>query len=61
MGTIAAGIQAGLGNVAAGSAFALAQSIAMGGAAVPAYGILAGGSIAGGVSYGITKLAAVLT
>jgi hypothetical protein len=35
LGGIAAGIQAGIGNVAAGSAFAVAQSIAMGGA-IPA-------------------------
>ena len=35
LGTVAAGIQAGIGNVAAGSAFAVAQSIAMGGA-IPA-------------------------
>jgi hypothetical protein len=32
LGTVAAGIQAGIGNVAVGSAFAAAQSIAMGGA-----------------------------
>ncbi|KAH9067535.1 hypothetical protein EDB87DRAFT_3643 [Lactarius vividus] len=31
-GTMAAGIQAGIGNVAAGSLFATAQSVAMGGA-----------------------------
>ncbi|KAG6901521.1 hypothetical protein C0995_010895 [Termitomyces sp. Mi166 len=55
-GTMAAGIQAGMGSVAAGSSFALAQSIAMGGAAVPAFGIAIGGTIASGVSYGIAKL-----
>ncbi|KAH9174459.1 hypothetical protein EDB89DRAFT_1953217 [Lactarius sanguifluus] len=32
IGSIAAGIQAGIGNVAAGSLFATAQSVAMGGA-----------------------------
>jgi hypothetical protein len=32
LGTIAAGAQAGIGNVAAGSLFALTQSAAMGGA-----------------------------
>ncbi|KAH9980658.1 hypothetical protein BJV74DRAFT_953048 [Russula compacta] len=31
-GSIAAGMQAGIGNVAAGSLFAIAQSVAMGGA-----------------------------
>ncbi|KAF8067895.1 hypothetical protein FPV67DRAFT_1780896, partial [Lyophyllum atratum] len=46
-GSIAAGIQAGLGNVAFGSSFALAQSIAMGGAAVPLFGVVAGGAILG--------------
>ncbi|KNZ79983.1 hypothetical protein J132_08299 [Termitomyces sp. J132] len=55
-GTLAAGVQAGMGNVVAGSAFALAQSIAMGGAAVPAFGVLAGSGIAGTVSYGVAKL-----
>lgn len=35
-GSIAAGMQAGIGNVAAGSAFAACQSMAMGGAIVPA-------------------------
>ena len=34
-GSIAAGLQAGIGNVAAGSLFAMAQSVAMGGA-IPA-------------------------
>jgi len=35
-GSIAAGIQASIGNVAAGSAFAACQSMAMGGAIAPA-------------------------
>jgi hypothetical protein len=35
VGSIAAGVQAGIGNVVAGSLFAIAQSIAMGGA-IPA-------------------------
>lgn len=45
---MAASIQAGIGSVAAGSPFALAQSIAMGGAAVPFWGVILGGVIAGG-------------
>ncbi|KAH9036229.1 hypothetical protein EDB85DRAFT_807911 [Lactarius pseudohatsudake] len=32
LGTVAAGVQAGIGNVVAGSLFATAQSVAMGGA-----------------------------
>ncbi|KAI0264189.1 hypothetical protein BC834DRAFT_970915 [Gloeopeniophorella convolvens] len=45
-GTIAAGVQAGIGNVAAGSLFALAQSVAMGGG-VPAAITALGAGIAG--------------
>lgn len=41
--SIASGIQAGIGNVAAGSAFAVLQSAAAGGA---------GGAIVGGVVFG---------
>ncbi|KAJ6629471.1 hypothetical protein B0H10DRAFT_2208857 [Mycena sp. CBHHK59/15] len=48
-GTPAAGVQAGIGNVVAGSPFAQAQSIAMGGAAVPLVVIVLG-SIAVGVA-----------
>lgn len=56
LGSIAAGIQAGIGSVAIGSSFALAQSIAMGGAAVPFFGIGIGGVIVGGAAYGIAGL-----
>jgi len=48
LGSIAAGVQAGIGNVAAGSAYAAAQSIAMGGAiptVVSAFGGGLGASI----------------
>jgi len=48
-GKIAAGLQAGIGNVAAGSLFAMAQSAAMGGAVssvVAAAGALGGGGTA---------------
>ncbi|KAG6831313.1 hypothetical protein H0H87_005672, partial [Tephrocybe sp. NHM501043] len=55
---IAAGIQAGMpaGAVAAGSGFALAQSIAMGGAAVPAFGVAVGSSILAGSTYVVGKI-----
>jgi hypothetical protein len=52
-GTAAAGMQAGIGNVVAGSMFATAQSIAAGGA-VPAAVTVAGAGITG-----ITTAAAV--
>jgi hypothetical protein len=52
-GTAAAGIQAGIGNVVAGSLFATAQSIAMGGA-VPLAVTAAGAGITG-----VTAAAAV--
>lgn len=55
-GTIAAGIQAGIGNVIAGSLFAGAQSVAMGGA-LPVVGSVIAGGIAGGAGYAGTKLA----
>lgn len=42
IGSMAAGVQAGIGNVAAGSLFALGQSIAMGGG-VPAIITAVGG------------------
>ena len=45
LGTLAAGIQSGIGSVAAGSAFATAQSIAMGGSLVIAQAI--GGTVTG--------------
>jgi hypothetical protein len=46
LGSIAAGMQAGIGNVVVGSLFATAQSVAMGGA-VPAAVSAAGGMGAG--------------
>jgi hypothetical protein len=49
-GGIAAGIQAGMGNVAAGSLFAGAQSVAMGGA-LPVVGNVIAGGITGGSAY----------
>ena len=52
-GTAAAGIQAGIGNVVAGSLFATAQSIAMGGA-VPVAVTAAGTGVTG-----VTAAAAV--
>ncbi|KAG6816151.1 hypothetical protein H0H93_008482, partial [Arthromyces matolae] len=55
-GTMAAAIQSGMGSIAAGSPFALAQSIAMGGAAVPLAGVAAGGGILSGISFAIAKL-----
>ena len=48
LGSIAAGIQAGIGNVAAGSAFAVAQSIGMGGA-IPAVVTAVGATFGAGV------------
>ena len=46
IGSIAAGLQAGIGNVAAGSLFAAAQSMAMGGG-IPAVVSAVGGLGAG--------------
>ena len=59
VGTMAAGIQAGIGNVVAGSLFATAQSVAMGGAlpvAVTALG--AGVAAVGGAAAGATSVGA---
>ena len=59
VGTMAAGIQAGIGNVVAGSLFATAQSVAMGGAlpvAVTAIG--AGVAGIGGAAAGATSAGA---
>ncbi|KAI0066025.1 hypothetical protein BV25DRAFT_1912830 [Artomyces pyxidatus] len=53
-GSMAAGIQAGIGNVAAGSLFATCQSIAMGGA-FPVVGFAIGAAIAGSWAYGAVK------
>lgn len=56
---MAAGIQSGIGNVAAGSAFAVAQSVGAGGA-LPALGFIAGaasgGLVLAGAGYGIYRL-----
>lgn len=56
---MAAGIQSGIGNVAAGSAFAVAQSVGAGGA-LPFLGIVAGavsgGLAVAGIGYGIYSL-----
>jgi hypothetical protein len=46
---MAAGIQAGIGSVVAGSPFAIAQSIAMG-AAVPVGVVAAGGIVAAAIT-----------
>lgn len=49
LGSFAAAAQAAIGNIAAGSSFAVVQSIGMG-AAVPAIGQAVGGAIVGGAS-----------
>ncbi|EIM91683.1 uncharacterized protein STEHIDRAFT_165890 [Stereum hirsutum FP-91666 SS1] len=55
-GSWAAGVQSGIGSVAAGSPFAVAQSVGAGGA-LPVVGIViaaaAGAVVIGGVSYGV--------
>ena len=56
LGTLAAGLQAGIGNVAAGSLFAGAQATAMG-AAVPVLGQVIGGGVTGFMSAALTCLA----
>ena len=48
LGSIAAGVHACIGNVAAGSAFAVAQSIAIGGA-IPAVVMIIGARVGAGV------------
>lgn len=59
LGTAAAGIQAGMGGyIAAGSAFSLAQSVAMGGAAAVAIGTV-GTALAVGAGVGGAGLVAV--
>lgn len=65
IGSTAAGIQAGMGGyIAAGSAFSLAQSMAMGGAAAVALGtvgtVLAVGAGVGGVGLVTVKVLGVL-
>jgi len=55
LGSIAAGIQAGIGNIAAVSAFAVAQSIGMGGAVptiITAIAAAIGASVGGGAGGG---------
>jgi hypothetical protein len=55
IGSIAAGLQAGIGNVAAGSLFAAAQSVAMGGMLT---GVLTGvGTAFGGAGAGAAAAA----
>ncbi|CAL1709427.1 unnamed protein product [Somion occarium] len=49
-GSLAAAAQAGMGNVVAGSSFAIVQSIGMGGA-VPIIGQVVGGAIVGSAAY----------
>ena len=46
LGTLAAGLQSGIGNVAAGSLFATAQGTAMG-AGIPVLGQVIGGAVTG--------------
>jgi len=53
-GSIAAGMQAGIGNVVAGSLFAGAQSVAMGGALPAAITAVGGG--AGGLGAAVVAL-----
>ena len=55
LGTLAAGIQSGIGNVAAGSLFAGAQATAMG-AAVPVLGHAIGGAVTGGIGMSVAAL-----
>jgi hypothetical protein len=57
-GSIAAGMQAGIGNVVAGSAFATCQSMAMGGAIVPVATAASGtaGGVLGVVGTGLMSL-----
>jgi len=52
LGTLAAGLQAGIGNVAAGSLFAAAQAATMGGGIPVLFGII------GGVVTGVLAMAA---
>lgn len=49
-GSVAAGLQAGMGNVIAGSLFAGAQSVAAGGA-LPAVGYVIAGGVSGVVGF----------
>jgi hypothetical protein len=57
-GSIAAGMQASIGNVAAGSAFAACQSMAMGGAIAPVATAASGtaGGVLGVVGTGLVRL-----
>lgn len=54
-GTMAAGIQSGIGNIAAGSAFAVAQSV--GAAGLSAGGVFAASAIGGGAAFAATAAA----
>ena len=55
LGGIAAGLQAGIGNVAAGGLFATAQGIAMG-AGIPALVQVVGGAASGIVGAAVAAL-----
>lgn len=55
-GSIAAGVQAGIGNVAAGSTFAALQSIGATGALAVSLPITIAAGVTGGIGYGIYKL-----
>jgi hypothetical protein len=54
VGTLAAGMQATIGNVAAGSLFATAQATAMG-AGVPVLAQAIGGTVTGVVGLAVSK------
>lgn len=56
LGTLAAGIQAGIGNVAAGSLFAAAQGAAMG-AGIPVLANVVGGVVTGTMGVVVAALA----
>ena len=56
IGSVAAGMQAGIGNVIAGSIFAGAQAAGATGA-IPAVGVAIGGGVGGATAYVGSKLA----
>lgn len=55
LGTLAAGLQAGIGNVAAGSLFATVQGTAMG-AGIPVFAQVVGGAVTGAVGLVVAAL-----
>ena len=55
LGSLAAGLQAGIGNVAAGSLFATAQATAMG-AGIPVLAQTIGGAVTGVVGLAVAAL-----